>query len=73
MARNEEYIDDMVSFVDLISFKDDLSDTSTVRNSTILIGTAVSRATVIYPSALLLDVLGNAFGSEILDLLLSIG
>jgi len=30
MARNEEYIDDMVSFVDLISFKDDLSDTSTV-------------------------------------------
>ena len=47
MARNEEYIDDMVSFVDLISFKDDLSDTSTVRNSTILIGTAVSRATVI--------------------------
>ena len=31
MARNEDYIDDMVSFVDLISFKDDLSDTSTVR------------------------------------------
>jgi S1-C subfamily serine protease len=30
MARNEDYIDDMVSFVDLISFKDDLSDTSTV-------------------------------------------
>jgi S1-C subfamily serine protease len=30
MARNEDYIDDMVSFVDLISFKDDLSDTSKV-------------------------------------------
>merc|ERR1719327_1896667 len=30
MARNEDYIDDMVSFVDLISFKDDLSDSSTV-------------------------------------------